>query len=410
MMDDELDIFMCGIDHDTAVQACRDIFLLDRQRCQDVAVKIRSRMNAKGCVVLSTCNRTEVWVQGGQGGSPYKSLCNVLSIPSSDYERYFYHMHGDSVVRYLCELACGMHSALFGEDQIIPQMNNALTWARAVGSAGSVLEQLFRTAITVAKQVRTNVRLSEPDETVARHVCELILDYLEVPSLAQIPVLIIGSGEMARLIARYLVEAGALVTVTLRDITKASSLVPPGCEARPYEDRFTLLSEHRIVISATAGLYHTLEIEQVEPLIKQPTLFIDLAMPVDIDPRIGMLSMVRLVDLRHIECDRPRREAAVAQASTYIDVQVTEFFQWYRFRSSVPRIQQMANDAAGDTLWRLQRPLRRLGLSPEQFQEISEAIADSSRKAFAHQLYSLKSVGAIELDVDQEISKKSDKD
>lgn len=405
MPDDRLDIHLCGIDHDTAPQDCREVFLLDRIQCQDVAVKIRSRMNAKGCVVLSTCNRTEVWVQGGQGGSPYRSLCNALAIPVSRYEKYFYHRHGDAVARYLFELACGMRSALFGEDQIIPQLTDAMTWARAVGCAGPVLERLFRDAVTVAKLVRTHVRLSEADETVAENIRKLIAAYLDAADLVDVPVLLIGSGEMARLVARRLVEEGAVVTVTLRDLSKAPALVPAGCLARSFEDRLELVPRHRIVISATAGLYHTLELEQVGTVLRQPTLFLDLAMPVDIDPLIADLDLATLIDLRHLDCDRPRRAAAIASATTYIDAQLTEFFQWYEFRTFVPHIQQMAVDAAGDTLWRLQQPLRRLNLSPEQFKTICDAIADSSRKAFAHQLYSLKSVGDIKIDSGHDMSK-----
>jgi glutamyl-tRNA reductase len=84
--------------------------------------------------VLSTCNRTEVWVQGGQRRRPVSRILNALSIPRAQYEQYFYHRSGDAVARYLFELACGMHSALFGEDQIIPQISRAAAWAREVGS------------------------------------------------------------------------------------------------------------------------------------------------------------------------------------------------------------------------------------------------------------------------------------
>lgn len=406
MNDGRLDIHMCGIDHDTAPQSCRAVFLLGRTQCQDAAVKIRSRMNAQGCVVLSTCNRTEVWVQGGQGGDPYRSLCNALSIPALEYEGYFYRKSGDCVARYVFELACGMHSALFGEDQVIPQLTDSLSWSRSVGCAGPVLERLFRDAVTVAKQVRTHVRLSEADETVAEHVRMLIVNYLGTQELTGTPVLIVGSGELARLVAGRLVEAGCIVTMTLRDLAKAPALVPAGCLAKPYEERLELLPGHRVVISATAGLYHTLELQSVEAVLRQPTLFVDLAMPVDIDPLIGTLPSATLVDLRLLDCDRPRRATAIARATTYIDAKLTEFFQWYDFRGAVPQIQQMATDAAGDTLWRLQRPLRRLGLSDAQFQGICDAIADSSRKAFAHQLYALKDANNLNLDTEHDMSRK----
>jgi glutamyl-tRNA reductase len=386
----ELDIHVCGIDHDTAPQSCREVFLLDRDRCQDAAVTIRTRMNAAGCVVLSTCNRTEVWVQGGQGGDPYRAFCNALSIPRAQYEQYFYHRSGDAVARYLFELACGMHSALFGEDQIIPQISRAAAWAREVGCSGPVLERLFRDAVTVAKQVRTAVRLSEADETVVRHVRTLMLDFLHIDTLRGVPVLIIGSGEMARMLARLLVEDGASVTMTIRDMEKASALIPEGCNPAPFERRLDLLGTCSLVVSATAGLYHTLDLDSIAPRLTDPTLFIDLAMPVDIDPRVADLSGATLIGLRDLDCDRPRRDAAVAKAEMFIDSRLAEFFEWHVFRGAVPLIQRLAGDAAGDTLWRLQRPLRRLGLSSEQFHEICGAIFDSSRKAFAHQLYGLR--------------------
>ncbi len=379
----ELDIRLCGVNFDKLPPDVRGVFILDAATCRDVSVKVRRRMNAQGCVVLSTCNRTEVWVQGGQGTDPFPWLCNALALRKDLYQQWAYSLSGDCVVAYAMSLACGIHSSLFGEDQIISQITASLDNCRMVGVPGPVLERLFRLAVTTAKAVHTHVRLAEADETVARHVVELVRN--EQPAISTL--LIIGTGQMARLVALQALACGVAVTMTIRDIEKAQALVPTGCTAVSYDQRFALLPSFDAVVCATAGLAYALDAEHAAVQIVHPTLLVDLAMPADVDPLLAGHPLVALVRASDIQCDRPRRDGAVLQAQGYIHEAVQEFYSWHEKRGDIGDIMAMAGAGSQDTLWRLQRTIGSLGLEPTQVAMLNAAIEDSARKSFAHQLF-----------------------
>ncbi|AEC02079.1 NAD(P)-dependent oxidoreductase [Parasphaerochaeta coccoides] len=390
--DDAFPVMLCGIDHDSADNEMRDMFFLDDPKSRRMAVTVRSRLAAQGVVVLSTCNRTEVWVHGGNG-DPFPHMCRAAGISPSRYQDLFYHKRGDEVVPYLFELASGMRSALYGETTIIPQIIHSIDIARATGAADGVLEQLFRQAVTAAKEVHSSLRLAAADETVASAVQRMVEKYLAPVSLSGEPVLVIGSGEMARLTARSLLGRGCRVTMTIRDMEKASALVPEGCTAVPYESRLEHVSGKRIIISATSGLHHTLRKTDLASYLGGPVLLIDLAMPVDIDPRVREDERVKLVSLRELDVDQPRRRELERQAHAILEPAWERFFAWWRFHAHEPDVRMMARDGAADTLWRLRGVLDGMDMDDDERTALRCAIEDSARKAFSHQLYSRRYAG-----------------
>lgn len=394
-MPEALPITVCGIDHDRADNEVRDLFFLDDELARRMAITVRSRLAAKGVVVLSTCNRTEVWVHGGNG-DPYPHMCRVAGVPPSRYHSLFYYKRGDEVVPYLFELAAGMRSALYGETNIIPQITHSVDLSRSTGAADGVLEQLFRGAVTAAKEVHSAVRLAAADETVAGAVRDMIARYMEPEPLDGEPVLVIGSGEMARLIAGELLLQGCGVTMTIRDMEKASVLVPAGCVPVPYEDRLEHMTGKRVVISATAGLHHTIRKTDLASSLSGPALLIDLAMPLDIDPQVREDGRVTLVGLRDLALDLPRRRELEKQAHEILTPAWERFFAWWRFHAYEPDVRLMARDGASDTLWRLRDALASLEIDDEEKVRLRASIEDAARKAFSHQLYSRRYAGLTE--------------
>ena len=155
-------IKMAGIDYQKAPVEVREQFSMTVSMVERALQESRKIPGVTGCVIISTCNRTEYWISGEEEGfgdlDAAALLCREKGIEVSEYRRYFTVREGKEAVHYLMELSCGLRSQIFGDDQIITQVKRAVDMARGQGALDSVLEILFRTAITGAKKVRNECR------------------------------------------------------------------------------------------------------------------------------------------------------------------------------------------------------------------------------------------------------------
>lgn len=304
---------------------------------------------------------------------------------------------GLEAAEHLFQLACGMKSQVFGEDQILTQVGTALSLAREAGAVDAVLETLFRSAVTSAKKVKTAVRLTEADQSVAVRM-EAYLKGVMGP-LAGTPCLVIGNGEMGRLAARRLVEAGCRVSMTVRRYRHGEVSLPDGVEAVSYEERLSLLPRVRLVVSATASPHYTLRAAEVGPALAGPTVFCDLAVPRDIDPAIASLPGARVYDTDVIcgGADARRDEAALMRAREILADDLAEFARWYGFRAVVPAARETGELAARDFMGRVERTVRGLGLSGEAEEELLGRLRASAEKTVDRLLFGLRETLPSEL-------------
>lgn len=378
---------MVGIDHDVAAIAYRERFAFTRAAAAQALQKAVQAQGVSGCVLLSTCNRTELWVSGS--ADPYALLCSLRGLAPDEYRSLSVQRAGREAVTHLLETACGMRSRLFGEDQIISQVGQALELARNSGAADSVLEMLFRTAVTAAKQVKTQVRLAGRGASAASSAVALLRR--ELGELRGLPCLVIGNGEMGRLTAAGLVAAGCRVTMTLRQYRHGAVSLPPGCSAVPYEQRMECMEGCRAVISATASPHYTVHGEEYRALSPARRVLVDLAVPRDIDPAIARLPGAALYDIDQLECRADERQAAaVGQAQAILAPYLEEFTNWYYFREFVPAIRRITQLAASDLEERLMKPLRRAGLEQERQDALQQAIQRAAEKSVGRLLFGLR--------------------
>ncbi|WP_320130321.1 cyclase family protein [uncultured Sphaerochaeta sp.] len=375
-----MQIKVIGIRLDQMTPSARTSFLFSPKQLIDATVKVKKQTNSCATVILCTCDRIEVWCLDSSI-SAYEPMCRELSLSPLAWKSYFYEKEGTSSVRYLYELACGLHSPLFGEDLIISQLRESILRSRQCGCTTSVLEQLFKGAITVAKKVQSTINLTLPEKTIALAVRHLLEIEGKVPS--NLGILIIGSSGLARLVAQELLCLKVPITMTIRDLEKADFLIPNGVSRALYDERFSYFSEVGVVISATKGLGYTL----CEGDATAPLLYIDLSNPPDIDPAVGKLAGKTLYTLKDLDCRLPEREKAVEQANRLIDQALDLFFAWFQARSKIAGIQEMSEEAANSLLFRLYAPLSHLNLDPIQLSEFRNVLKETARKAFAHELY-----------------------
>ncbi|MEA4859349.1 MAG: cyclase family protein, partial [Sphaerochaeta sp.] len=234
-----------------------------------------------------------------------------------------------------------------------------------------------REAVTTAKRVQNSVDLQVPDQTVA--------DFVEtqLSSLSPTRILVIGSSALARLVSAHLVSKGYEVIMTFRDLEKADLLLPDHVKAISYAQRFAHLGEVEAVVSATKGMEYTLAYGQVE---KRNLLLIDLAGVPDIDPKLADKEGLTLVRFTSERVSLPRREEAKAVALALIEADLAKVNVYLSYRKDVPLIQERAEQAALDLLYRLHHQLKENKVSDE----LRLIVYESARKAFSHQLYEQK--------------------
>ena len=293
----------------------------------------------EGCVLLSTCNRTELYLSCGAGAAPDPAalLCEAAGADPAPFAAAFERAEGGDAARRLMEVAGGLRSQIWGEDQILTQVKGALAAAREAGTADGVLETLFRTAAAAGKELKTRVRLAG----VPRSAAQSAVERLEraAGGLAGKRALVIGNGEMGRLAAALLVRAGCAVTITLRSYHHGQTVVPPGCAVVPYDDRYQALEGMDLLISATTSPHYTVSAAALGAAAQPPRLLADLAIPRDIEPAVGDLPGLTLwnVDDLGVAVDRGLPPEGAAILEKYLD----RLEQWENYRACLPGLERV---------------------------------------------------------------------
>ena len=385
-----MNITMAGIDHSKADVEIRERFAFTKSAAEAGMKRVREEFGATGCVILSTCNRTELWLDGAEKLDAAAILCQLRDADLAQYQSYLVERQGKEAVDHLLKTACGMNSRLFGEDQIITQIGDAGDFARECKTAGPALDNLFRTAVTAAKKVKTEVRLTAVRQGAAESAVELL--HREWGDLSCKRALVIGNGAMGQLAARNLLAAGMKVAMTLRQYRHGGASVPEGCTAVSYDQRYAVMELADLVVSATASPHHTVHADRVQELTHRPEIFLDLAVPRDIEPEVGQISGIRLWDIDGLGVSglESANVEAAGQAEKILTEYCEEYEKWYQFREAVPLIQQISRKAAEDMCARMEKCVHTLHLPDAQNEKLWDQIDHHAEKTVAHLLFGLR--------------------
>ncbi len=314
---------MIGVDYKTAGIELREKLSLTVAERKLLLTQLRNLPGINGAALISTCNRTELYLSCDEVNEWPESCREKFSeqrfhdqkhidknireeelqelfgeafgCTITDLEEHIYIKNEEEVILYLFEVACGIHSMIFGDDQISSQVGEAIELANEAGASDSVLNTLFRHAVTCAKRVKTSVTLKSISPSVASMAADILQDYLCQNENRK--ALVIGNGEIGRIISKLLVAAGCEVYMTLRSYKYKQNVVPKGCRVIEYENRTKLFPEVNILISATKSPHHTVSYEAVLESGQKPDYIMDLALPRDIDPRVGEIEGVNYYDI-----------------------------------------------------------------------------------------------------------------
>ncbi len=323
-----MNIAMAGVDYRCASIETREKVSFSQSKIKYVLAKLKQKSSVSGAAIISTCNRTEIYISYNQcnGIDPIEIFCDAAEL-SDDIKKHFYVKRGIDAALYLFELACGIHSMIFGEDQIISQVKEAINIANDEAASDAKLNTLFRWAITCAKKVKTEFMLCAVSPSVASQSVQILRDYLENNNNSK--ALVIGNGVVGRKVCAELLLRRCEVYMTIRNHKTGCTIIPDGCKTVDYDNRQELISQVDILISATSSPHQTVTLDMVNKSNSKPKYIIDLAIPRDIDPEIGKLKDIAYYNIDSLgETARKDNTKEIYEISILIQDHMKNFSEW----------------------------------------------------------------------------------
>lgn len=336
-------IMMLGIDHNASSIDEREKFSFTKQQAAHALAQLKEEESVSGCLILSTCNRTELWVSGRED----TDMAGLMEKISGESSPHFVERQGDEAVDHLYHLACGLKSQLTGEDQILTQIKEAFSMAQGCQCGDTVLNRAFGGAICAAKKVKANVRISSISPSAAKSAVALMREKLG--DLRGVSCLIIGNGQIGKLLAEDLIRRDAHVTMTLRKQIhgreRQESILPPGCQMIPYEDRVEHLKHHKCVISATLSPHFTIRSRDIAGAeVEGERLYLDLAVPRDIEAGVGNHPGIRLYNMDQISATYhgEGEERSRMEAEAILNEAIEELRSHLAFETVLPAVEHIS--------------------------------------------------------------------
>jgi glutamyl-tRNA reductase len=324
---------MTGLDYQSASLDIREKFALTAEKTKRTLSGFKES-GVAGCVIVCTCNRTELYASVPEGGnfSPSQQLCAALGVDFAAYRPYLTERAGERAMEHLCRVASGLDSQITGDDQIITQVREALELSRGQCCTDSFLEKMFNLSIHAAKAIKTNALSGAPG---ASSVPGKTVETLRaINPLAGKSALVIGSGTIGRLVAELLIRENARVTITLRSHKRGTKSVPipPQAETVSYDERYRAAENADIVVSATASPHLTLLYREMSALKKLPGIVVDLAVPRDVEPAVKNLPGVTLLTIDDISGEARLPPESVSLIAGVIAEHIAKYRQWVEFK------------------------------------------------------------------------------
>jgi glutamyl-tRNA reductase len=385
-----MSLYALGLNHQTAPLAVRERVVFHVERLREALAEIKRDL-VQEAAILSTCNRTEIYLSGDAPGAVAHWLAQYHRLQPDELRQYLYTLPREQAVRHAFRVASGLDSMVLGEPQILGQMKEAARAAESAGTLGTVLHRLFQRSFAVAKEVRSTTSVGAASVSMAAAAVKLAARIF--PSLKDQNVLLIGAGEMIELCATHFAAQGpARITVANRTLERAERLAHRfngrAIELRSLAEQ---LHEHDIVVSCTASSLPILGKGLVERALRarrrRPIFMVDLAVPRDIEPEAGELDDVFLYTVddlgQLVAANLDARRSAVERAEAIIDSQVGQFMSWMQVRESVPLIRALRDQAEEARREELQHALKLLERG-EDPAKVMEALSQSLTRKLIH--------------------------
>jgi len=381
-------IGVVGINHKTAGIELRERFAFDEPEIERFIGELRAREPFSEIVVLSTCNRTEIYFNAAKScgqrdfGALIRFLCRFKGVVLADELKktpeLFYTFKEEQAVTHLFSVAAGLNSMVLGENQILGQVKEAYRISASRKFTAAVLNRLFHKAFEVGKSVRTETSINEGASSVGYAAVELASSIFT--SLQDCPVLLIGAGEASEMVLESLLQRGCRhLHVANRTYDRARSLAEKfQAEAVAFDQLEKHFLHCDVIITSTASRTPLIRAESINEAMQRRgnrSLFlIDLSVPRDVEEKVKELKEVFVYDIDDLAVvvahNLEKRKLEMEKAERIVERHSSEFFSWLSALSLTPTIAHLKKKFSTISAHELKRLKNRL--SEENFQKLQE--------------------------------------
>ena len=390
-------LIVVGLSHKTAPVEIRERLAVPESRLGEALIRLCSYPGVKEGILLSTCNRVEVYsvvddVDTGYGRIQEFLADTHLSLSSEQLTPHLYWHTGDRAIAHLFRVASSLDSMIIGESQILGQLKDAFEVALAHKTTGVIMNKVVKKAISVAKRVRTETKIAEMAVSVSYAAVELAKKIFS--NLHEKTVLLVGAGEMAKLAAKHLIANGVgHVRITTRTPQHAVDLAEMfGGTAVPFDQFKDDMASADIVLVSTGAAHYLIGAEDVHRAVQErmnrPMFLIDISVPRNIDPAVRHVDNAFLFDiddLKHrVEQNRAERVQEAEKAERMVIEEVTMILDWMKSLEVTPTIVALRNRVEDIKRAEVEKVLGRLGHLSAQDRELVEGLASSIVNKLIH--------------------------
>ncbi len=390
-------IVVVGLSHKTAPVEIREKLAIPESRIGEALARLCSYSGVKEGMLLSTCNRVEVYAVVEELEAGYSRIQEFLadahlSLSSEQLTPHLYWQTGDRAILHLFRVASSLDSMVVGESQILGQLKDAFEMALTHKTTGLILNKVVKKAISVAKRVRTDTKIAEMAVSVSYAAVELAKKIFA--DLSDKTVLLIGAGEMAKLAARHFIANGVRhVRVTTRTPQHAVELANRfNGTAVPFEQFREDMASADIVLVSTGASHYLVSSDDVQRAVRQrmnrPMFLIDISVPRNIDPAVRNVDNAFLFDIDdlkfRVEQNRGERLQEAEKAEHMVVDEVEIVRQWLQSLEVTPTIVALRNRVEDIRRAEVEKVLGRLGQLSPQERELVESLASSIVNKLIH--------------------------
>jgi glutamyl-tRNA reductase len=350
-------IIVIGLNHKTADVDVREKLAFNGEKLEQGLLRIRQLAGFDEAIVLSTCNRVEMYCNVGEPESAFAAIKTFLAdfhgLDSAALDRSLYLYKDRDAVKHAFRVASSLDSMVVGEPQILGQLKDAFEFAMEKKTTGILLNRLMKKSISVAKRVRTETKIAENAVSISFAAVELARKiFTDLPEKS---FMLLGAGEMAELAAKHMMSFG------VKSVTVANRTFERGCElaaefnghAIRFEDFLREMVHSDIVFCSTGAPAYILHKEEMQRVMKErrqkPVFIIDISVPRNIDPAINDLDNVYLYDVDDlqgvVDSNIMERQKEAKKAEDIIEEEIDSFQKWIASLDSVPTVVALRNKA-----------------------------------------------------------------
>lgn len=379
----EMQLAVLGLNHKTAPVEVRERFTLSKEKVRRGLQHLREYDPVHEAVVVSTCNRSEVYAVVGEeatGGDALYRFWSDMTGSREKIDEYMYTFTDEACIRHLFRVASSLDSLVIGEGQILSQVKDAYALAHAAGATSTVLNTLFHRAITTGKRVRTETRIAFNAVSVSYAAVELARDIFG--TLEASSALIFGAGKMAELTAENLLGRGVKkIYVANHHREKAEEMAAQfGGEAVDFDSGLEAALDVDIVVTSTGAPHYVIHPWETQRAMRErggrPLVFIDIAVPRDVDPDVSDIQGVTVYNIDDLEEvvdeHKQERQKEAHQAEAIIEEEIAairEKFQYLSFQPLMARLSSRADKIRRRELRRALGKLPRLDAAEQKVME-----------------------------------------